>query len=175
MEGLRAIIHVLKNIIDNYANLFTSLGLIISILTLYKVWSNKKELEKLNKKNYAKNRMPENLDNLKQISSQISTLNSMFEQNKIELNNEIVKIRPILKSLRKSLSQEDLEYVRNLDKILNKPLFFNIEDVPCWRKLPLYKKYLIVTENKVDEVYIKLTAVITDIDVVSKDNNKNLL
>lgn len=175
MEKLVSIAYLLKNIINDYANLFTFIGLIISIFTLYKVWSNKKELEKLNKKNYAKNRMPENLDILKQISSRISGLNYMFEQNKIDLNNEIIKIRPVLKSLIKSLSQEDMEHVSNLDKLLSKPLYFNIDDVPLWRKLPLYKNFLIITEDKVDEVYVKLTAVITDIDIISKDTNKNLL
>jgi len=75
--------------IDKCGNLFSFLGLILTILTFAGVIWNKRILKVLNKKNFKLNRMPENLSDLKEISNKISDLLAEFEQNKKELKIEL--------------------------------------------------------------------------------------
>ncbi len=113
-----------NNLIENNGGLWSLIGILIALFTLYKVDSNKKLLKKFNKKNFKQNRMPENLESLKVISNNISSYLGDFENNKKNLKSEISKILPILKSLRKSLNPDEIDHyntlktsVKNIDKL----------------------------------------------------------
>ena len=79
--------------IDKCGNLFSFLGLILTILTFAGVIWNKRILKVLNKKNFKLNRMPENLSDLKEISNKISDLLAEFEQNKKELIHNTIDLQ----------------------------------------------------------------------------------
>jgi hypothetical protein len=161
--------------IDKWANLFTFLGLILTLLTFLGVIWNKKILNRLNKKNFKTNRMPENYSDLTRISEKLSDYLADFDNNKKEIKTEISKVSPILKSLKKSLNSNE-----NENLVLLKS---SIKKIDSWKyegeKIVWYKKFIYgeknMTEKLVNEVDIKLTRLITDIDNISKDNKKNLL
>jgi len=157
------------------ADWLTIIGFIITILTYLVVRSNKKEINELNRKNFFVNRTPENLKELKNSSLALSRLISNLEENKREVLLEISKIAPILKSLKKSLREHDLEYFNLLKVEVDKHrnIFYKIEDV-SWLKRKL-KLYVILDEKYVDKTFIFLTTLITDIESLDKDFKKDLL
>ena len=161
--------------INKFGNLFSFIGLGLTILTFFGVLRNKKILNRLNTKNFKNNRMPENLADLKTISENISDLMTEFEQNKNKIKSELSKIQPILKSLSKSLENKEAD---NLISLKN-----SIKNIDGWyydgEQLEWYQSWLNkrepMSEKLVQEVEIKLTRLITDIDNIGKDNTKNLL
>lgn len=161
--------------INKYGNLFSFLGLMLTILTFIGVLWNKRILKALNKKNFKINRMPENLSDLKGISEKISDLLIAFEQNKKELKTELSKIQPILKSLTKSLTDKEMDNLLILrDSLKNIDNWtFEGEEKKWYRKI--FSKQKEMTTVLVNEVDIKLTRLITDIDNIGRDNNKNLI
>lgn len=161
--------------INTYGNLFSFIGLGLTFLTLFGVLWNKRILNRLNMKNFKINRMPDNLNDLKEISDNISDLMIDFVQKKKEIKKELSKIQPILKSLNKSLESKEID---NLNALKS-----SIKNIDNWtyegKQLRWYQKLLnkqeIITEILIQEVDIKLTRLITDIDNIGKDNTKNLL
>ena len=161
--------------INKYGNLFSFIGLLLTIMTFIGVIWNKNILNKINKKNYKINRMPENCNDLKVISENLSDFIADFPNKKKEIKSEISKISPILKSLSKSLDSDENENMLLLKK--------NIKGIDNWKyegeSIAWYKKLLNrekeMTEHLINEVDIKLTRLITDIDNIDKDNQKNLL
>ncbi len=161
--------------INQNGNLFSFLGLIITIITFLGVLRTRRILKKLNKKNYKINRMPENFKDLKIISDNLSDYLADFGNNKKEIKIELSKISPILKSLSKSLNSDEKEYMQSLKK--------SIAGIDNWKyegeKISKFKKFIYkekeMSEHLITEVDIKLTRLITDIYNIDKDNNKNLL
>jgi hypothetical protein len=161
--------------IDKHGSLFSFLGLILTLLTFAGVIWNKRILKVLNKKNFKVNRMPENLSDLKEISDKISDLLIVFEQNKTDLKSEISKIQPILKSLTKSLSNNEMDNLTLLKNSINRIDSWTYEgEEKKWYK-KIFSKQKEMTKVMVNEVDIKLTRLITDIDNIGRDHNKNLL
>lgn len=161
--------------IDKYGNLFSLLGLGLSVLTFLGVLWNKSLLRTLNKKNFKINRMPENLTDLKDISENISDFLTDFENNKTNIRSELSKIQPILKSLNKSLNKNETDNLSSLKNSIKTIDSWTYEgaDLKWYQKLLNNKKEM--TETLVKEVDIKLTRLITDIDNIGKDNKKKLL
>ncbi|MDR6457192.1 hypothetical protein J2786_000285 [Chryseobacterium vietnamense] len=161
--------------INDYANLFTFIGFIITILTFIVAINNKKILKAINKKSFSINRLPENLEDLKNLSRKISVLNANYDTNKKTIVIEIKQISPILKSLRKSLNKNDLEHFNRLNIEIKKMknVYHNSNDISFLKKI--IKNYIILDERFVDNVYILLTVLITDIENIQKDNKQNLL
>jgi len=161
--------------INKYGNLFSFIGLGLTFLTFIGVLWSKRILNRLNMKNFKINRMPDNLNDLKVISNNISDLMIGFVQKKKEIKKELSKIQPILKSLNKSLESKEID---NLNALKS-----SIKNIDKWtyegKQLKWYQKLLnkqeIMTETLIQEVDIKLTRLITDIDNIGKDNTKNLL
>lgn len=119
--------------------------------------------------------MPENLESLKVISNNISSYLSDFENNKKKLKSEISKILPILKSLKKSLNPEEVDHyntlktsIRNIDKLRidNKKIGFIDKH---------FNKEKVFTEDYADDIDIKLSRLITDIENIGKDHQRNLI
>lgn len=161
--------------IDKYGNLFSLIGLIITVITFYNVLRNKKILGGLNTKNFKLNRMPENISDLKNLSEYLSELLSDYDSNKKELKGELCKIQPILKSLSKSLVHEEMENLLILKRSLKNIDNWTYEGV----KKSWYEKGFIkqkeMSESMVIEIDIKLNRLITDLENIGRDNNKNLL
>lgn len=119
--------------------------------------------------------MPQNLEDLKKISEHISNLSVEFEKNKKELKKEISIISPILKSLKKSLNTNEIDNVNKLTR--------SIKNVDKWVLLEKKKSWIhkflpsriVLTEEVVIEIDIKLIRLITDIENIKEDNEKNLL
>lgn len=160
---------------SDLANWLTIIGFIITLLTYFVVKNNKKEIQALNRKNLFINRAPENLIELKKSSSNLSKLISDINSNKKEILIEISKLAPILKSLKKSLENHDLEYLNLLKKEINKhhKMAYSIDEIYWIRKK--LNLYVILDENYLDKTYRYLTTLITDIENLDKDFKKDLL
>lgn len=160
---------------SDLANWLTIIGFIITLLTYFVVKNNKKEIQALNRKNLFINRAPENLIELKKSSSNLSKLISDINSNKKEILIEISKLAPILKSLKKSLENHDLEYLNLLKKEINKhhKMAYSIDEISWIRKK--LNLYVILDENYLDKTYRYLTTLITDIENLDKDFKKDLL
>ena len=119
--------------------------------------------------------MPENLSDLKEISDKISDLLTIFEENKKELKTELSKIQPILKSLKKSLTEKEMDNLSILKNSLKNidNWTYEGEEKKWYRKI--FSKQREMTYVMVTEVDIKLTRLITDIENIGRDNNKNLV
>ena len=161
--------------IDKYGNLFSLIGLGFTLLTFIGVLLSKRVLKKLNKKNFRINRMPENLNDLKSISDRITDLLLNFNTNKKDIKNELSKVQPTLKSLEKSLEKSDKKNFNSLKSSLKGIDNWTFEgaELKWYQKVFGSKKE--ITENMVNEVDIKLTRLITDIENIGKDNTKNLI
>ncbi|MCC5928230.1 MAG: hypothetical protein JJU28_03200 [Cyclobacteriaceae bacterium] len=160
--------------VDKYGNLFSLIGLIITFFTLIGVVWNKRLLIRLNRKNFKLNRLPENLADLMKISENISDYIADFENNKKNVKYELSKIQPILKSLSKSLENNETD---NMLKLKD-----SLKDIDNWTFESSEKKWFnifskqnqLMTEIMITEIYIKLNRLITDIENIGKDNNKSL-
>ncbi len=161
--------------INKYGSLFSLIGLALTLLTFIGVLLNKGVLKKLNRKNFRVNRMPENLKDLKAISDRITDLLLDFNSNKKDIKSELSKVQPTLKSLQKSLEKADKENFNSLKS--------SLKDIDNWTfegaELKWYHKFFgtkkEMTESMVNEVDIKLTRLITDVENIGKDNTKNLI
>ena len=161
--------------INNCGNWFSFLGFFLTILTFLVVLLNRSIIKKLNKKNFRINRLPENLEELKEISKNITNYLSQFEENIKAIKIEMVKISPILKSIKKSLLKGENEYLLSLQE--------SLKDIDYWvisgERIAWYRKILgkekNFTEQMADEVDIRLNRLITDIDTIGKDTQKDLL
>lgn len=161
--------------INKFGNLFSFIGLGLTILTFLGVLWNKKILTRLNKKNFKINRMPENLADLKKISENISDLMTEFVQKKREIKSELSKIQPILKSLSKSLENTEADNLNSLKSSIKNIDNWYYDGIQLKWYQSLLTKRVYMSEILVQEVDIKLTRLITDIDNIGKDNTKNLL
>jgi len=164
----------IKSFCDNISGVLEAVGFILGFLTFIGVVLNKKEIKKLNKKNFFINRMPENLKDLKSASSKIVSLSSNIEENKDKILVEISILSPILKSLKKSLQKEDLEHFILLNNEIRKHKFtyLSIDNVVWFRRVVGY--YNLLDDNYVRNVYRYLTILITDIENINKDFKKDL-
>lgn len=164
-----------SKLIDASANFLGVLGFILSILTYIQVLFNKAELKKINKRNFSRYRLPENLQDLKNISRSLSRLNVDFESNKAKISIEVVKIKPTLKSLKKSLDNHDMEHYSVLNKSVENSnnIKYKTSEISLLNRV--LKNVLILDEFSVDDIYRKLTTLITDLENISKDNSQNLL
>ena len=97
-----------------FADWLTIIGFIVIIFTFLAVKNNKKEILTLKKKNLFRNRISDNLSQLKKSSYMLANLFSDVYLNKREILNEISKLAPILKSIKKSLENSDLKYLELL-------------------------------------------------------------
>ena len=159
--------------IDKYGSLFSFLGLGLTILTFLGVLWNKRVLKTLNQKNFKVNRMPKNLADLKKISNNISDLLISFNQKKKEIKSEISRIQPILKSLTKSLNKSEMDNLSSLKNSIKNIDSWTYEGEKKWYTT-IFSNQKEMTEAMVDEVDIKLTRLITDIDNIGKDHKKDL-
>ena len=157
------------------ADILSIIGFFITIWTFLKVIDNTEELKEFNKKNFFINRLPENLKDLKKSSSKISILISNIDESKNEILIEISNLSPILKSLKKSLKEKDMDHYNLLKAEVNKHknTYITIENVKQFRKL--FSKYNIIDETYVRNIYRYLTTLITDIENINKDFKKDLL
>ncbi len=157
------------------ADWISILGFIITLSTYFVARENKKEIEELNKKNLFINRLPENLKDLRKSSSALSRLLSDLESNRKEILNEISKLAPILKSIKKSLKNDDLEYFHLLKNEVDKHgrICYSLDNV-SWFKRKL-NRYVVLDETYVDKIYRCLTTFITDLENLDKDFKKDLL
>lgn len=157
------------------ADILSIIGFIITIWTFIKVIDNTKQLKEFNKKNFFINRLPENLKDLKKSSSKISILISNIDESKNEILIEISNLSPILKSLKKSLKEKDMEHYNLLKVEVNKhkDTYINKENINWFKKL--FFKYNIIDETYVRTIYRYLTTLITDIENINKDFKKDLL
>ncbi len=168
----------LKNMnkfINEWANGFTFIGLIVTIVTFFGVLINKSLLKRINRKSFSINRMPENLSDLKIISRNVSVLNSEFDIKKSEILIEINKLLPILKSLKKSLNKKDLEHFDSLNLEVKKINKVYYEESKVTRIRKLAGNYVILNEDFVDKIYRLLSVLITDIENIASDNKQNLI
>ncbi len=161
--------------INDNGDWFSFLGLILTFLTFVGVLLNKRNINKLNRKNFKVNRMPENLNDLKNISNSVSDLILDFDDKKKEIKSELSKISPILKSLKKSLNSGEIEHLKTLNSSIKNLDYWKIEG----EKIKWFKKHSgkekEMTERLVNDIEIKLTRLITDIENIGKDNLKNLV
>lgn len=157
------------------ADIISIIGFIFTLWTLIKVIDNTKQLKEFNKKNFFVNRLPENLKDLKKSSSKISILISNIDESKNEILIEISNLSPILKSLKKSLTEKDMEHYNLLKVEVNKhkKTYIDVANVNWIRKL--FSKYNIIDETYVRTIYRYLTTLITDIENINKDFKKDLL
>ncbi len=132
-------------------------------------------MKEFNKKNFFINRLPENLKDLKKSSARISVLISSIDESKNDILIEITNLSPILKSLKKSLKQEDMEYYNLLKVEVNKhkKTYVDKENIRWFKKL--FFKHKIIDETYVRTIYRYLTTLITDIENLNKDFKKDLL
>lgn len=165
----------MNKFIGDGADWFTFIGFIVTILTFLGVLFNKNLLKKINRKSFSINRMPENLSDLKNISRNVSILNSEFDSKKSEILIEINKLSPILKSLKKSLNKTDLEHFNSLNSEIKKINKVYYEEIKVNRIRKLIGNYVILNEDFVDKIYRLLTVLITDIENISNDNKQNLI
>ena len=165
----------MNKFIDDNANWFTFIGFIITIFTFIGVLCNKKYINKINRKNFTVNRMPENLSDLKTVSRNVSILNSQFDIKKSEILLEINKISPILKSLKKSLNKRDLEHFNSLYSEIKKINKLYNEENNVGRIRKIFGDYIILNEVFVDKIYRLLSVLITDIENILKDNKQNII
>lgn len=162
-------------IINNYGNLFSLLGLSLTLLTFISVIFNKRVLNTLNKKNFKINRMPENLEDLKEISNNLSDLLTDFDNKKKNIKVELSKIQPILKSLTKSLNNDEMDNLTTLKKSTKNIDNWTYEGEEISFLKSIISKQKEMTENMVNEIDIKLTRLITDISNIGRDQSKNVL
>lgn len=165
----------MNRLISDWADWFTFIGFIITGLTFFGVWFNKKLLDRINRKSFSINRMPENLNDLKIISRNVSILNAEFDIKRSEILVEINKLLPILKSLKKSLDKKDLEHFNSLNSAIKniQNVFYEKSEVKPISKL--FGNYVVLNEDFVDKTYRLLTVLITDIQNISNDNKQNLI
>ncbi len=165
----------MNKFINEWANGFTFIGLIVTIVTFFGVLINKSLLKRINRKSFSINRMPENLSDLKIISRNVSVLNSEFDIKKSEILIEINKLLPILKSLKKSLNKKDLEHFDSLNLEVKKINKVYYEESKVTRIRKLAGNYVILNEDFVDKIYRLLSVLITDIENIASDNKQNLI
>lgn len=165
----------MNKFITESADWFSFIGFIITVLTFIGVIFNDCLLNEINRKSFSINRMPENLNDLKTLSRNISVLNSEFENNKLEILTEINKLSPVLKSLKKSLNKEDLEHYNSLKTEVAKikSIYYDINEVKIFRRIT--GMYVILNEEFTDKIYRLLTVLITDIENIANDNRQNLI
>lgn len=165
----------MNKFISDSADWFTFFGFILTIFTFLGVWLNKRLLNRINRKSFSINRMPENLSDLKTISRNVSILNSEFSTKKSDLLIEINKLSPILKSLKKSLNKTDLEHFNALEYEIKKmkKVYYEEKKVKFIRRF--FGNYVILNEDFGDKIYRLLTVLITDIENISNDNKQNLI
>jgi len=160
--------------INKNGDLFSFIGLFLTILTFIGIFLNNQAIERLNKKNFKINRMPENLRDLILISNTLSDLCVNFEENKKLIKKDIYKIIPVLKSLKKSLNHNELDSVKTLWDCVVSIDYWHFEG-----KFNLIHRLLftdkIMTEDLVTDVENMLTRLITDIQNIELDSKRNLL
>ncbi|MEQ9300573.1 MAG: hypothetical protein RIF33_18520 [Cyclobacteriaceae bacterium] len=153
-------------------NWFSFLGLAISILTfMVAVW-NRRGIEKLNKKNLKRTRMPQINSDLKTSYNSVTNLRAAFEDNRQEIKMEFSKISPLLSSLQKSLYSSEMKNVYKLEKSMSQLDNWMTEEnnsgITTWLKIKIGLKQQL-NESHVERVMINLNRLITEVDNIEKD------
>jgi len=178
VDILTIIYNKLKIFVDNSANWFEVIGFIGVTFTSIKVFFLDKRILKFNDKHLFQVRGDNQISILKIASKNISDYISNFDDNKLQLKNEIKRTEEITKNITKKLKNEKLQtsvsLLKMAKRIEKQPK--NISDISLIKRI-YYKIFGIKEFNKesVEEYYFKLTGFITSIEEYKKDKEKSLL
>lgn len=168
----------IKTFVDDIANWLEFIGFIIAIFTAIKVFFLDKRIVTFNKKHLFNVRSQAHINDLKDISKDISSLISDFSNKKTELKIQVKKSEEVAKSIKKKLPKQDIQNTKSLIKEALK-IERSTENLENLNKLEKLFNRIIrrdeFTESIMNNYYVKLSGLITSLEELKKDYAKSLI
>jgi hypothetical protein len=158
--------------VHNISDWLEALGFLIGLITIIKVFFLNRDVKILYSKHLFQVRVNDHINDLKLSSRKISSLLSNFSINIREIKLEVSKCIEHCNSIKKKVGVKDLTNLKPLIKRMGKLLRNKIENNSSLTKLQKLLRQKPIRENEVDEIYIQLNALITEIEHLKTDLKK---
>jgi hypothetical protein len=161
-----------KNISD-IANWLELIGFIATVFITIKVWFINRDVAKIKARHLLQVRLDQHIKDLKNSSKKIIELTSSFQTNTKQIKTEISICLEHCESLRKKTEKSDLRNLRPLIKKMKKVkrTKINLRDKK-WYHIAFFNNTMM--EEDVTNVYMDLTALLTEIDNFNRDQTKGI-
>jgi hypothetical protein len=164
----------LVQFIHDISDWLEALGFIIGFITILKVWFLNRDVKELHSKHLFQVRVNDHISELKLSSRKISSLLSNFSFNMREIKLEVSKCIEHCNSIKKKVGVQDLT---NLKPLIKRMRTFRDNKIENFSGLTKFQKLLRqkpISENEVDEIYMQLTSLITEIEHLKTDLKKSI-
>lgn len=163
-----------KTFIHDISDWLEAIGFIVGIVTVIKVFFINKDVKKAEDKHLFQVRVDEHLQDIKNSSKTLSNLLSNFKGNIKDIKLELSKCTEYCKSLQRKVGKNDLKnlspLINSMTKIKDNSIDLNT-NLNIWQKLTRQNS---IQESQIDNVYILMNALITELENLNNDINKSI-
>ena len=166
-ESFKAFIHDISDWLE-------AVGFVIALVTVIKVFFINKDVRKIQEKHLFQVRVDEHLLDIKNSSKTISNLLSNFKGNIKEIKLELTKCIEYCKSLKKKVKRDELTNLSPLIKSMTKIKVNSIDlntKLNVWQRITRQNP---IRESQIDDVYLLMNALITELENLNNDINKSI-
>jgi len=161
-----------KTFIHDISDWLEAFGFIIGIVTVIKVFFINKDVKKIQEKHLFLVRVDEHLLDIKKSSKTISNLLSNFKGNIKDIKLELSRCIEYCKSLKKKVRKNELTnlspLIKSMTKIKSNSIDLNATP-NVWQRITSQNP---IQESQIDDVYILMNALITELENLNNDLNK---